>query len=109
MVAKNNYFVQLGQKKNGRIVKNEQYVLNEFYNNIIEDIELISLNFAEDVWNEKSKIFKTFHNKDKFKFNYINNFCGNAEFILELVFVKIRAMIDNDTAGKKKNGKKKTI
>ncbi len=108
MVTKETYFVQLGLKKNGRIVKNEQYSLDKLYNGIMSENEILSLNLAETAWMTKNKLFKTLHNKNKFIFDYANNFCADAELFTEVAIEHIQKLIKKDKEGKK-NGKKKTI
>lgn len=94
------YFVQLGMKKNGRIVKNEQFDLEA-----LKRSSLFSINFNTKI--KPTSLFKRIFLWNKIKNNILETIAdANINGVLA-VFELFKQSIDADNFGKKRNNSKR--
>lgn len=87
--SKDGMFIQVGQRKNGRFYKNEEYTLEEFLDVVIERYGVP----PESTWFERM-----FQGKEK----YNEGFYDGLEDASTALLHTIHQLVRNDTPGRKK-------
>ena len=95
-------FVQIGEKRNGRIYKNEQYKLDEFILGLLPTkIQKSSIKISKF-----DRVFNT--NKYKkylFEMTNFDTFCANIDYLYDIEQL-INTLIDEDTTTQTKRRNK---
>ena len=90
------YFIQLGLRKNGRIVKNQQHPLDDMALALERGLRVSAIEVYEKEWNEKPKIYKLFVSRKKYVVGKFRTVEDVAIPVIQAIFDKFKQMIEED-------------